>query len=178
MQAGKGLQAGGSRAARLSRAAPAFRRPSPREERPGGLWIRNHPCPRLCSFGISESHGRPERRRAADRYARLVAAVPDAKLWDGALRQQIYLGNEAFVEHMQALARPGSSTDTDIPKVQRQRVRPLAQWLASCESREDGLYQAHTAGAISMTQIAKELGLSVSRVSRLIARAEEAKNKA
>ena len=119
-----------------------------------------------------------DRRRAADRYARLVAAVPDAKLWDGALRQQIYLGNEAFVEHMQALARPGSSTDTDIPKVQRQRVRPLAQWLASCESREDGLYQAHTAGAISMTQIAKELGLSVSRVSRLIARAEEAKNKA
>ena len=48
----------------------------------------------------------------------------------------------------------------------------LAQWLASGESREEALYQAHTAGANSMTAIARALGLSVSRVSRLIARAE------
>jgi putative transposase len=127
--------------------------------------------------------GRPSRsaadtRRAADRYARLVASVPDASLWDSALRQQIYLGDEGFVERMQALAEPRNSTDLDIPKVQRKKVRTLAQWLTSCENREEALYQAHTAGAISMTAIARELGLSVSRVSRLIARAEEAKGKA
>lgn len=117
-------------------------------------------------------------RRAADRYARLVASVPDASLWDSALRQQIYLGDEGFVERMQALAEPRNSTDLDIPKVQRQKVRTLAQWLASCEHREEALYQAHTVSAISMTAIARELGLSVSRVSRLIARAEGAKGKA
>ena len=127
--------------------------------------------------------GRPARstadqRRAADRYARLVASVPDANLWDSALRQQIYLGDEDFVERMQALAEPRNSTDPDIPKVQRAKVRTLAQWLASCENREEALYQAHTAGAISMTAIARELGLSVSRVSRLIARAGRAKGKA
>lgn len=126
--------------------------------------------------------GRPEktgldRRRAADRYARLVAAVPEANLWDHALRQQIYLGDEGFIERMQDLVEPSKSIDAEIPKAQRQKVRPLAHWLASCESREDGLYQAHTAGAISMTAIAKELGLSVSRVSRLIARVEGAKGK-
>src|SRR5690349_13339442 len=49
--------------------------------------------------------GRPakspaDRRRAAERYARLVASVADANLWDSALRQQIYLGDEGFVERM------------------------------------------------------------------------------
>jgi REP element-mobilizing transposase RayT/DNA-directed RNA polymerase specialized sigma24 family protein len=119
-----------------------------------------------------------DRRRAADRYARLVASVPDASLWDSALRQQIYLGDEAFVERMQALAEPRNSTDDDIPKVQRLKSRTLAQWMASCENREQALYNAHTQGAMTMSAIARELGLSISRVSRLIARAEGAKGKA
>jgi len=126
--------------------------------------------------------GRPaktaaDRRRAADRYARLVASAPDASLWESALRQQIYLGDEGFVERMQALAEPRNSTDHDIPRVQRCKSRTLAQWLASCEDREEALYSAHTESALSMSAIARELGLSVSRVSRLIARAERAKGK-
>jgi putative transposase len=35
-----------------------------------------------------------------------VAAAGDVRLWDEALRQQIYLGDEAFVERMQKLADP------------------------------------------------------------------------
>jgi len=126
--------------------------------------------------------GRPvrsaaDRRRAADRYARLVASVPAASLWDRALRQQIYLGDEAFVERMQALAEPRNSTDNDIPKIQRRKSRTLAQWMQRCENREQALYNAHTQSAMTMSAIARELGLSISRVSRLIARAEEAKGK-
>jgi len=127
--------------------------------------------------------GRPvrtaaERRRAAQRYADLVAFAADERLWDTALRQQIYLGNEEFVERMQALAEPQRSADRDIPKAQRYKVPSLAQWLGSCETREEALYRAHTQGALSMSAIARELGLSVSRVSRLIARVEQAKGKA
>ena len=127
--------------------------------------------------------GRPvrtaaDRRHAGDRYARLVACVPDANLWDSALRQQIYLGDEAFVERMQALAQPRNSTDDDIPKIQRRKSRTLAQWMQNSENREQALYNAHTQGAMTMSAIARELGLSISRVSRLIARAEEAKGKA
>ncbi len=127
--------------------------------------------------------GRPakssgDRRRAADRYAQLVASVPDASVWDSALRQQIYLGDESFVERMQALAEPRNSTDRDIPRAQRRKSRTLAQWLASCENREEALSSAHTESALSMSAIARQLGLSVSRVSRLITRAEGAKHKA
>ena len=117
-------------------------------------------------------------RRAADRYARLVASAPDASLWGSSLRQQIYLGDEDFVARMQALAEPRNSTDADIPKVQRRKGRALTQWLGSCKTREEALYKAHTDGALTMSAIARELGLSVSRVSRLIARAEQAKGKA
>ena len=127
--------------------------------------------------------GRPVRgvtdyKRAAHRYARLVASVPDANLWDSALRQQIYLGDEVFVARMQARAEPRNSTDSDIPKIQRRKVRTLAHWLESGETREMALYRAHTEGAIPMSAIARELKLSVSRVSRLISRAEQAKGKA
>lgn len=129
--------------------------------------------------------GRPvrsdaDRRRATARYAGLVAHAPDVRLWDSALRQQIYLGDEDFVERMQALADPRNSTDEDIPKVQRRKVRSLKQWLDSCKSREEAMYRAHTESALSMTAIAREMGLSVSRVSRLIAQVEreQAKDKA
>jgi len=79
---------------------------------------------------------------------------------------------------MQALAESRNSTDHDIPRVRRRKSHTLAQWLASCENREEALYRAHTEGAPSMSAIARELGLSVSRMSRLIARAERAKGKA
>ena len=107
----------------------------------------------------------------------VLLAVVAAALLTG-LRQRIYLGDEAFVDRMQGLAAARNSTDPDVPKTQRRKARSLAQWMSSCETREEALYRAHTEGTLSMTAIAHELGLSVSRVSRLIARAEEAKSKA
>ena len=119
-----------------------------------------------------------DRRRAGQRYAELVASASGERLWDKALRRQIYLGDEAFVERMQARAAPRSRADRDIPKAQRRGVRSLGEWLAACARREEALYRAYTESALTMSAIARQLGLSVSRVSRLIARAEQAKGKA
>ena len=121
--------------------------------------------------------GRPvrnasERHRAGQTYARLVASAGNVKLWDGALKKQIYLGNEDFVERMQALADSHNSSDREIPRIQRTKVRTLKQWMRACQTREEAFYRAHTESGISMTQIANEIGLSVSRVSRLIKQAE------
>jgi putative transposase len=101
-----------------------------------------------------------------------MAAVPDANLlWDSTLPQRIYLGHEGFVACMQALAETRCHNAPEIPKVQRPRMRTRAKWLASDVNREDAHYQADTTGAISMTAIAREPGLSASRVSRMIERA-------
>jgi putative transposase len=118
-----------------------------------------------------------DRRRGAQRYAELAASAKDESLWETGLRQQIYLGDEDFVERMQALARPHNSTDHDIPKARRRKGLNMKQWLKLCDTREEAFYRAHTEGAMSMSDIARELGFSVSHVSRLIAKAEQARHK-
>ena len=58
-------------------------------------------------------------------------------------------------------------------------ARSLKQWLDSRDNREEALYRAYTESALSMTAMARELVLTVSRVSRQIAQAEreQAKDK-
>jgi REP element-mobilizing transposase RayT len=124
-----------------------------------------------------ELQGSADRRRAAAQYAGFVAAVNDVALWEAGLKQQIYLGDEAFVERMQALAEPQRARAAEIPKVQRQRALSFAQWLKQTDSREEALYNAYTRSGISMTALAAQANLSISRVSRLIARVEQAKDK-
>ena len=116
---------------------------------------------------------------ATRRYAALVASAPDLKIWPQGLRQQIYLGDDAFVSRMQALAAQPRVQDPEIPRPQRLPTeRPLQDWIAQSASRDEGLYLAHAQGGVPMTQIATALGLSVSRVSRLIARHEAGGQKA
>ena len=113
-------------------------------------------------------------QRAARRYAQLVAAGRDVRLWDERLNRQIYLGDDDFVARMQSLAAGGASTGKSVPKAQRTKPRDLAHWLGVCSSREKALRCAHVDSGISMTALAAELGLSVARGSQLIARAEAA----
>jgi REP element-mobilizing transposase RayT len=123
-----------------------------------------------------EPRGASDHRRAALQYAELVASAPDARLWDVALKQQIYLGDDAFVERMQARVEPKRAATKEVPRAQRQLPRTLDQWMKQSGSREEALYNAYTQSGISMTSLAGALGLSVSRVSRLIAW-QEAKGK-
>lgn len=112
-----------------------------------------------------ELRGAAERRRAGQRYARLLAADPGFDLWQH-LRQQMFLGDEAFAARM--LARAGEGRQT--PRAAARAVaRGLAAWQRDGRSRAEALYMAHSEGGLSMTALAAELGLSVSRVSRLIA---------
>jgi hypothetical protein len=114
--------------------------------------------------------GRPatsaaDHRRAGERYAKLVASDPRLDLWSGRLRQQIFLGDAEFAERMRAQA---ARVQSNVSK-RAGKPRAWADWLRDSDSREQALYRAHTEGGLSMTTLAESLGLSVSRVSRLIA---------
>ena len=113
-------------------------------------------------------------RRAGARYEVLVAAGRDVRLWDDALRQQIYLGDEAFVERMQAHAdQHGAIRTREVPQKQRAAPTSIDHWVRHTDGPlEQALRGAHIEGGHTMSAIALELGLSVSRVSRLISRAE------
>lgn len=116
-----------------------------------------------------------DRRQAVHRYADLVAQGLGVDLWGQGLRQQIYLGDDDFVQRMLELTDPARQRSRETPLPQRKRVRELAWWLGSAESSDDrnrAIHRAHVEGGWSMTAIANALGLSVSRVSRVVAAQE------
>ena len=69
-------------------------------------------------------------------------------------------------------AEPQRIGARDIPKEQRSKALTLSQWLDTCGTRDEAVFRAHAESRLSMTAIARELGLSVSRISRVIAKAE------
>lgn len=115
-----------------------------------------------------------DRATAARRYAALVdqKAAEDAGLWRQSLRQQIFLGDEDFAMRMLASTQVASSGLREVPRTRRARRHALILHIAQSRSRAEGPRQAYRDGGMTMTAMAAELGLSVSRVSRLIAAAE------
>jgi putative transposase len=110
-----------------------------------------------------------DRRRAGLRYAALVAAGKGVKLWDEVLTQQIYLGGAAFVERMQALIEKDTDNAKDIPRLQRRTAaKPIDYYLKRNKERDAGIREAVTKGQHSMTDVGKVLGLTVSRISRIV----------
>jgi putative transposase len=116
-----------------------------------------------------------QRQRAQRRYANLVAKHEpgDAAFWRNSLRGQIYLGDEDFEARMQAQARIPVGAEKEIPKVQRQQPRDWQSCLlASKGDRNQALALAYFEHGMTMTWLAQQSGLSVSHVSRVIARQE------
>jgi putative transposase len=111
-------------------------------------------------------------RRAARRYEQLVSEGQGVELWPRALNRQIYLGDDRFVERMQARDVTAPVRDRGIPKTQRSKPGNLKDWLKHCGSREEALYCAYIHSGLTMTAMALELGITVARVSQLIAKAE------
>ena len=76
-------------------------------------------------------------RRAATRYAALVAGGKGVKLWDEALAQQMYLGDQAFIDRMQKRIEPARAGSKEISRRQRRSSmhellrRSLGRALAS-----------------------------------------------
>ncbi len=123
--------------------------------------------------------GRPVRntadqRRAAARYADLVQDDTDSDLWSRGLRQQVYLGDDDFVERQLAGIPASQQRATEIPLRQRMPPKTLQVLLAESTSREQALHKGYTAHGLTMSQMASELGLSVSRISRLVSAYEAA----
>lgn len=124
-----------------------------------------------------ELRGLADRQRAAAQYARLVASAPHLQLWDTALRQQIYLGDEAFVTRMQQQALPHRQAAKEVPRTQREPSREAAsldalRHLIAGPMRDVDFARCYRTSGLSMRQIAAAVGLSGSTVSRRVARGE------
>jgi putative transposase len=115
----------------------------------------------------------PDPVRATRAFHRFVdAGLSMHSPWAG-LRQEIYLGDEAFVERTQALLHEHQRKDAEIPRPQRlRRPESLAEIFVNADDVSSGVLAAYRSGQFTMRQIADHLGVHYSTVSRLLARVE------
>lgn len=136
--------------------------------------------------------------RAAEKYAEFVAQGKGVQLWDEHLRQQIYLGDDAFIVRMQKLA--GIDSASPAPNVRGQKIRRRASQKPNVSKihtsapvrdsdlkryaakrpagkgqRNQNIADAFYQGGHSQTAIALAFGVSTSTVSRVVAEFERGK---
>ncbi|HET8941129.1 MAG TPA: transposase [Rudaea sp.] len=93
------------------------------------------------------------------------------------LKQQVYLGGDAFVERMQARIKDGASLD-DVPRIQRRPpALPLEQYQRHHRHRDSAILAAYASGGYSMNAIAGHFGLHYSMVSRIVNAAKNSRFK-
>ena len=66
----------------------------------------------------------------------------------------------------------------EVPLEQRATPLSLDEWLLGCATQDEAIACAYLHSHWTMTAIAKEVGLSVSRVSRIIRQYEESQTSA
>jgi putative transposase len=89
--------------------------------------------------------------------------------WTG-LRKQIYLGDENFVERMQAMIG-ARDIELNVPKAQRRRPAPSLTDIANQHpDRDAAIAAAYATGAYTYREIASFFGLHPGSVGRIIRR--------
>jgi len=93
------------------------------------------------------------------------------------LKNQIYLGSDAFVDAMQR-RMDGDQHLSEIPKMQRRPVaRPLTWYFEKHRDRDTAIFEAFTSGGYNMREIGDHVGVHYSRISRIVNRPEKARGK-
>ena len=134
-------------------------------------------CPSWLSTGWVLSAFSTKRAEAIERYRAFVADGKNQPvLWD-ALRNQIYLGTEAFVQKMLS-KKPANEDLSEVPLRQRRAMaKPLAHYAALSGDRDKAIGLAYGSGGYGMKEIGEHFGLHYSRVSRIVSGQRKAKGK-
>lgn len=132
--------------------------------------------PWLCTEWILSVFSR-QKRTAIERYRQFVAEGKNQPgPWEQ-LKNQIFLGDDAFVERMQAELDTAKDL-REIPAGQRRPLaKPLRLYSETQRTRDDAIVAAYASGGYSMKEIGDHFGLHYSYVSRIISKADKSKGK-
>ena len=119
----------------------------------------------------------PRKARAQERYRAFVAEGKNQPSPWEKLKNQVFLGNEAFVDKMQGRLSPDKNL-SEIPASQRRPVaKPLEYYARKYRERDEAIRHAYESGGYSLQAVGDHFGLHYSRVSRIVSASEKAKNK-
>ncbi len=108
------------------------------------------------------------KRTAQERYREFVQAGKGLPSPWSQLKNQIFLGDDLFVEDMQCKLDPEQSLK-DIPKKQKQApVKPLAWFASHYRSRDESMAQAYLSGHYTLEAVGEHFGVSYATVSRAV----------
>jgi REP element-mobilizing transposase RayT len=129
--------------------------------------IGSAPAPRwLAVDGLLSQFG-SSREEARRRYRAFVNEGVGQDVWQG-LRQQIYLGDEAFVTRAQSKSQIAGDR-LSVPLAQRRPPPPsLAQIKARSPNTNDAIAAAYATGAYTYREIAEHFGLHLATVGRIV----------
>ncbi len=132
--------------------------------------------PWLCTEWILSAFSR-QKHRAIERYRKFVAEGRNQPSPWAQLKNQVFLGDDAFVERMQAQL----DTAKDLREIPARQRRPLAKTLhhyaGSEGTRDNAIVAAYASGGYSMKEIGDYFALHYSYVSKIISRTDRARRK-
>ena len=120
------------------------------------------------------AEGIPEGQSAYRRFVAEGKKRPSP--WED-LKNQIFLGSDAFVDEMQGKVASNQRLD-EVPKTQRRATaQPLIWYFQQHRDRDSAVLEAFRSGVYSMREIGDHVGLHYSTISRIITQNEKEQGK-
>ena len=136
-------------------------------------------CPDCLKIDWILSAFSDKRIESIERYRAFVADGKNQPAPWESLKNQIFLGTDAFVKKMQVRV-PVNEDLSEIPLGQRRpKPKSIEYYIARCNNRDEAIALAYDSGGYGLKEIGRHFGLHYSRVSRIISgqRGVEAKDK-
>ncbi|HHS82653.1 MAG TPA: transposase [Devosia sp.] len=113
------------------------------------------------------SNFHPQEEAAVERYVKFVSdGVRKPSPWH-ALKSQIFLGSDQFVEKLQSPSQDRRLREVPMAQ-QRPEPKPLSEYQATASHRNEAIVAAYLSGGYTLRQIGEHFSLHYSTVSRII----------
>jgi len=110
----------------------------------------------------------PDRDEAILRFAQFVAEGVGVNIWEH-LKQQIYLGSDAFINFQLAYKSKGDAVLSEVPHKQKRKSPPsLRSFLDAASQRDEAIVAAFESGGYTQSEIADFFGLHYTTVGRIV----------
>ena len=108
------------------------------------------------------------RVESQERYKAFIQAGKQQPSPWAQLKNQIYLGNDDFIENIQCKLDPEQSLK-DIPKKQKQGpAKPLRYYFSTYPVQKEAMAKAYLSGHYTLEEVGQHIGVSYATVSRAV----------